>query len=237
MDQINITNKNHLVSFQNILDLYLKNKPPDCILYSHDGAKFKIHREIFSQTKFLREILSSTKENCCGTLEIFCPCTEEELWYLVHFLYHGEIHCENKNESLKIHDDLSKMFGFSENLSLNNSNEARHQCSLDIDFEAEEKYEICFDQASENDNFDNGYETPVDELVSLENEINAVTITEEAFENISDHSQYVMQFLRSNSVITDENLDNLNEIVVCSESLDIDNEAETALIAARGSYK
>ena len=60
----------------------------------------------------------------------------------------------------------------------------------------------------------------------MENDINAVTITDKVFENISDQE-----------IITDENLDNPNEILICSESQFKDNEAETLTIASRGSYK
>lgn len=194
MEIFHLTHKYHIATaIEDYLDVYLKNKPSNCILYSQDGNEFKIHKEILCQTKFLRKLLSVTNELCCETLKICCPCSKKELEHLVNFLYDGEIHCENETESLKIQENLSKIFGFSENLSFNNPNEARHQwftkmhCSLDIDFEAvEEKIEISFDESSENHNL-NGNETPVDELVSFENEMNTVTMIEEAFENNSDH--------------------------------------------------
>ena len=106
------------------MDLYLKNKSTDCIIYSEDGSKFKVHREMFGQTDFLREILSSTKEHCCGSIEVFCPCSKEELSHLVNFLYDGEIHCKEESESLKIIENLQKIFGFHRNLGLIYSNEA-----------------------------------------------------------------------------------------------------------------
>ena len=94
------------------MQCYFRAKCPDCYLYSRDGAQFKIHKELFGQTKFLRKILSSTKGHCYGILEIICPCTKKELSYLVDFLYSGEIHCKNEKESLKIVENLEKMFGF-----------------------------------------------------------------------------------------------------------------------------
>ena len=66
-------------SFETYLDFYLKKKSTDCILYSNDGSKFRVHKELFGQTDFLREILSSTKEYCCGTIEVLCPCSKVEL--------------------------------------------------------------------------------------------------------------------------------------------------------------
>jgi len=118
MEQFNLTNKDRVLVIDDYLDIYLTTKSPDCILYSQDGNGFKIHKYVLGQTNFLREILSSTKEHCCQTLEILCPCTKEELSHLVIFLYDGEIHCENYDDSLKIQDNLWKIFGFAENLNL-----------------------------------------------------------------------------------------------------------------------
>ena len=111
MDQLKFTFKEQSDTFEGYLDVYLKKKPPDCILYSAaQGSSFKIHKELFSQTPFLRELLSSA--NCCNTLEILCPCSTEELAHLVNFLYDGEIHCENENDSKIIQENLEKIFGF-----------------------------------------------------------------------------------------------------------------------------
>jgi hypothetical protein len=97
------------------MDIYLKNKSRDCILYSEVGSKFKVHKELFGQTQFLRKILSSASERCCQTMEVFCPCSKNELKHLVNFLYDGEIHCEEEFDSLKILENLNKVFGFSKN--------------------------------------------------------------------------------------------------------------------------
>ena len=117
------------------LDDQLKNKPPDCILYSQNGRYFEIHKDIFSQTNFLRKILSSAKEHCCEMLEILCPCTEEELGHLVYFLYEGEIQCKEKSDLVKIQKNLTKIFGFPKNLNLfdPNSNEIFIDDETDID--------------------------------------------------------------------------------------------------------
>jgi len=110
-------------SFENYLDSYLKKKSTDCILYSEDGSKFKVHKELFGQTDFLREILSSTKEHCCTTIEVLCPCSKEELSHLVNFLYDGEIHCKGESDSLKMIENLQKIFGYPRNLDLDYRNE------------------------------------------------------------------------------------------------------------------
>ena len=112
----------HVKTFNDYLDAYLNIKSPDCILYSQDGSEFKIHKEIFSQTHFQREILSIAKEDCMGTLEILCPCTKEELSQLVDFLYCGEIKNLNESESIKFKENLIKIFGYPENICLINQN-------------------------------------------------------------------------------------------------------------------
>ena len=118
MKMSQFTFKDQIGSFEDYMDTYLKNKSTDCILYSYDGGKFKVHKELFGQTQFLRKILSSTKDHCCGTIEVICPCSKEELGHLVNFLYDGEIHCKEESESLKIIENLQKIFGFHRNLDL-----------------------------------------------------------------------------------------------------------------------
>jgi len=100
------------------LKRHLKNKSEDCVLYSKDGAEFKIHKELLVQTKFMREVLKSAKNHCCCKLEIICPCTKQELMKIVNFLYFGEVQCEDVFESFNVQEDLNKMFGFPECLNL-----------------------------------------------------------------------------------------------------------------------
>ena len=113
---LQFTYKDQIASFENSMDTYLKNKSRDCILYSEDGSKFKVHKELFGQTQFLREIISCANERCCGTIDVFCPCSKDELNHLVNFLYDGEIHCEEEFDSLKVLENLNIIFGFSKNL-------------------------------------------------------------------------------------------------------------------------
>jgi hypothetical protein len=119
METIQFKFSGQIASFENYLEFYLKNKSTDCILYSEDGSKFKVHKELFGQTDFLREILSSAKDQCCGTIEVICPCSKDELGSLVNFLYDVEIHCEEESECLKIIGSLKNIFGFQRNLVLN----------------------------------------------------------------------------------------------------------------------
>ena len=109
---------NHVNILKDNLNVYTKTKSPDCILYSQDGSKFKVYKEIFCQTSFQRKILSTATENCCRTLEILCPCTKEELELLVNFLYDGEINISNASVSRKFKENLIKIFGYPKELSL-----------------------------------------------------------------------------------------------------------------------
>ena len=51
-------------------------------------------------------------------LELLVPCTERELFHLGYFLYDGEIQCQDESESIKIQENLNKIFGFPQNLNL-----------------------------------------------------------------------------------------------------------------------
>ena len=136
MDLYHFTFKDQNETFENYLDTYFKNKSPDCILYSQGGGEFRIHKEIFSQTDFLREFLTSAKEHCCGIVEVLCPCSKEELAHLVNFLYDGEIQCQSQNDSIKIQENLSKIFGFPKNLNMNDFGQTsmnNQNCSQDED--------------------------------------------------------------------------------------------------------
>ena len=110
--------KNFLSNFEMNMDEYLTAKHPDCNLYSEDGTKFQVHKEIFSQTRFMRDILANNNEYCCEDIEIFCPCNREELSNLVHFLYVGQIYCDSEFEPEGIFENLHKIFGFPDDLTI-----------------------------------------------------------------------------------------------------------------------
>ena len=59
---VTLTNPyDHNLLIENGLDEWTTKKYPDCILYSNDGSSFKIHKEVFCQTKFMRAILTAAK--------------------------------------------------------------------------------------------------------------------------------------------------------------------------------
>ena len=73
-----------------------------------------MHKELFGQTRFMRELLRDA--NCCDTIDIICPCSKQELGQLIDFLTNGKFHCENEVDSSKVFENLSKIFGFPANL-------------------------------------------------------------------------------------------------------------------------
>ena len=118
-----VKNSRHIRTIDKCLEWYLKRKTPDCIFYSEDGTQFKVHKEFLCQTKFLREILSSSKEHCCQTIEIFCPCSSEDLNQMTKFLYAGEIGCDKEFGDPEVdlpefRENLHKIFGFPKHLKI-----------------------------------------------------------------------------------------------------------------------
>ena len=79
-----LKNENQSSTIGKHLDFYLKKKSPDCILHSNDGFQFQTHKELLGQTAFMRELLKSA--NCCGVIEIFFPCSIEELNKMIEFM-------------------------------------------------------------------------------------------------------------------------------------------------------
>ena len=54
-------NENFCSTIENYKELYFMKKSPDCVLYSEEGTKFEIHRELLGSTPFLRNILHSAQ--------------------------------------------------------------------------------------------------------------------------------------------------------------------------------
>ena len=101
------------------IDSFLQNREPDCFLYSNDGMKFDIHKEIFYHSEWMRNIFIDAKDTCCREMEIFCPCSADELDIITKFLYSGTNSFNNETEisdiqifSLKYLDFPSDQFYF-----------------------------------------------------------------------------------------------------------------------------
>ena len=68
-----------------------QNKEPDCTLYSKEGFKFRIHKEILFQAEKMRNILISELNGCCHNIEMLCPCDGNELESILKLIYNGKI--------------------------------------------------------------------------------------------------------------------------------------------------
>ena len=73
------------------VSLYLKGKEPNCTLYSQEGMKFSIHKEVLYPAKLISNIFSDANQVCCKTIEIFCPCSKDEMELIVKFLYRQSV--------------------------------------------------------------------------------------------------------------------------------------------------
>ena len=113
---ITLKNDEQLFEHDTFMESYLKKEEPDCILYSKEGIKFNIHKEILYQTKLMKNILLSGHSVCCQNIEIFCPCSENELESVLNFLYNGTNSYNEKTEVTQILDHLIKIFGFPKKL-------------------------------------------------------------------------------------------------------------------------
>ena len=112
--------------FENGMQLFLKNKETDCILHSQDAIKFNIHKEILYQSKLFENILIIGQSVCCKDIEIYCPCSENELESILTFLYDGKISSDEETKIVKTLDILTNIFYFPESLfSVEISNKAK----------------------------------------------------------------------------------------------------------------
>jgi len=113
-----LTNKYqyHNLMIENFVDEWVTKKRPDCVLHSNDGHNFKVHKEIFGQTQFMRNILMAAKSiQCqCGRIQISLPCSKRMVEHLVEFLYMGELRMDVFNEAklCEIFDNLHKILGY-----------------------------------------------------------------------------------------------------------------------------
>ena len=110
---IRFTWTTQIYEHHDFIDSFLQNREPDCFLYSNDGMKFDIHKEIFYHSEWMRNIFIDTKDTCCREIEIFCPCSADELEIITKFLYSGEIFFNNETEVSDVTNILTKIFGFS----------------------------------------------------------------------------------------------------------------------------
>ena len=111
--------RNNIQTFDHheFIESFLQNRKTDCILYSREGTKYDVHKEILFPTILMKNILSTDSNiGCCQNLEIFCPCPANELESMLKLLYGGSIFYNSEKEASYIVGNLNKIFGFHENL-------------------------------------------------------------------------------------------------------------------------
>ena len=86
-----LKNDEDMVEYDTFMESFLKNEETDCTLYSKEGVKFNVHKEIFFQSKLMQNLLLDGHSGCYNKVEIFCPCTENEIESILTFLYDGNI--------------------------------------------------------------------------------------------------------------------------------------------------
>ena len=67
---ITLKNDEQLFVPETFLELYLKKEQPDCTIFSKDGTKFNIHKELLYQTKLMKNILSDNYNVYFRNIEI-----------------------------------------------------------------------------------------------------------------------------------------------------------------------
>jgi uncharacterized protein (UPF0212 family) len=105
-----VYNKDPMV-LVNAMELYFKDKPPDCTLYSQDNYGVLIHKELLYQTPFMRDMVKSVSTD--SKIEVIChSLSTEELEVIVDFIYNGRILCTSEIAVYRAAKNLRDLFGF-----------------------------------------------------------------------------------------------------------------------------
>ena len=125
---ITLKNNEEFFEHDTFMESYLKKEEPDCVLYSKEGIKFNVHKEILYQTTLMKNILLSGHNVIFQNIEIFCPCSDNELKTILNFLYSGTMSFKDEFRVVKLLENLTKLFGFPgklfsiESVSMSNDN-------------------------------------------------------------------------------------------------------------------
>ena len=139
---VRLKNEEEIFEHDSLIQSFLRNKESNCILYSKEGVKFNVHKEILLQSKLMQNLLLNSCSECNTIFEIFCPCSEQDLESILSFLYDGSISFNKEANASNIMRNLTKIFGFPEN---NIYVEDYSKLSYTNIIENEEKFEIVFD--------------------------------------------------------------------------------------------
>ena len=127
--------------------LLVRYKEADCILYSKEGIKFNVHKEMLYQTTLMKNILIGGYSQCCQMIEIFCPCPETELESILNFLYNGSISCFKDTDVATILRNLTKIFGFPGKLfSVEDQSMFTESTAITVKKESDEYFEEITDE-------------------------------------------------------------------------------------------
>ena len=163
--------KNNIQLFDNehFNESLFKLKETDCTLYSDDGIKINIHKEILYHTQFMQNILLSSS-NCCRNIEIFCPCSTQELEDLVKFLYSGRISYNTDNDLKKTLDNLNIIFGYSEDLDFDHEQKQNEDSSEDtiiMSDSSETNFNVSKEKSQKSQNNNNSNKNQRDTVIKL----------------------------------------------------------------------
>ena len=177
---------------------FFNRKVTDGLLYSEEGTEFRVHKEVLCQTKFMRTILSYSKDVCCAEVQIFCPCSKINLECMVTFLYTGKIAYGCEVNLIKILNNLNEIFGFSKEQFLSENNKDT-QNDFDIT-------KICFEEIPGEDltygpksNFGN-YETSMNFNLSPQSQFEEEVMIHDIESNFGkcETSSKIKEFEKSN---------------------------------------
>ena len=150
----------------------------------------------------MRNILSYSKDVCCAEIQIYCPCSNNDLEYMVTFLYNGKIAYGSEVNLIKILNNLSEIFGFSKEQFLSENNKDGIRNDFDIT-------KICFEEISGDDltygpksNFGK-YGTSVEFNLSSESQFEEEFKTHDVDSNFGKYetSSKIKEFEKSNSFL------------------------------------
>ena len=110
-----LKNDEEMVEYDTFMESFLKNEETECALYSKEGVRFNVHKEIFFQSKLMQNLLLDGHSGCCNKIEIICPCTENELESILSFLYDGKFSSKERVDTFNVIGNLTKVFGFPQN--------------------------------------------------------------------------------------------------------------------------
>ena len=140
-----LKNINQYFDYTDFLESFFKNKEHDCTLYSSEGMKFSVHKEIFLQSKLMQNTLNDAN-SCCKDIEFLCPCSIDELEQIVNFLYSGQISYLNKLELFQVKENLNRIFAFPENIF---SVESQSKLKVKTEYEIEEEMGFLLEEPEE----------------------------------------------------------------------------------------